>query len=128
MLQDFAQVLGSGAAWVDVDHRRIVALTTRLIGAVERGDHGDANTAAADLVATAKAHWEREEAMLRRHGYPRLDGHAQGHAEMLAVLESLQHGSDRVDAGLDAGMVWLLVHDMHWVWWMVDNNIHLHHE
>jgi hemerythrin len=113
--------------FMDEDHRQLAALLNRLArdyGPVEgRGDCPPRRPAAPplaealeDLSRHARAHFLREEAVMRTDGYPWLDRHKGEHDLLLAELSFLVRelhasGVERVAGGvLETLKDWLLGH------------------
>lgn len=107
--------------FMDEDHRRLVALVNRL--ARDFGPHpapsweGPSLAQALDeLVQAARAHFHREEEVMRTDGYPDFDDHKADHDLLIAELsvlarELLESRTYRLDAAaLDALKDWLLGH------------------
>lgn len=75
---------------MDVQHQHLIALVNTLYDRFEKGQHGRALLPMfAELVEAASAHFEYEEEMLEKRGYPRLADHRDEHRLLLDQLAGL---------------------------------------
>ncbi len=89
----------SGHAAVDAEHRQLVSLGNALLDAVSRKspkDRREIRGRLEALLAHIRAHFESEEALMRRVGYPEVARHAQAHRNLLArAAEMMQSRGPR---------------------------------
>ena len=83
------QSMSVGVAEFDDDHQRVILLLDEMAAALAVGDGGLAASLAAGLLALAEDHVEREEAFLRRIGYPNTDTVVAAQRESLSRLAAL---------------------------------------
>ncbi|OAN53150.1 cyclic nucleotide-binding protein [Paramagnetospirillum marisnigri] len=76
---------------IDNHHRRLLELSSRLIEAM-RKNKGETETAESmeALIAFALYHFTEEEMMLKRYGYPELQGHGSKHKRLMAQVHDLE--------------------------------------
>ena len=86
-----------GHAVIDADHQRLFELFNQLVTAVNecRADSG-IRGALTELLDYTDAHFDREEALMRRHGYPGCDAHKALHDSFVRQLRDV---NDVLDAG-----------------------------
>lgn len=99
--------LETGQADIDHQHRTLFAHADRLIEAVQKGG-GDAEIAYAlrFLREYVREHFEAEEGLMRRNGYPELEVHAGLH-------EQFRHRLDEISAAYEReGGSAALLHDV----------------
>jgi hemerythrin len=106
-----------GNAAIDGDHKRLIDLFNRLHFMVLAGDDARAVGDVLDeLLVYARVHFAREEAMMRRCGYPGLADHQRCHREFTGKLrgyvEDFRADPEAFDmaAFYDFLADWLLVH------------------
>lgn len=106
-----------GIAALDADHRHLIDLLNRLHFMFLAGDENAAVGDVLDeLLAYTRRHFAREEAVMRRTGYPGFQRHRQQHRELadrLAVFRArFDAAPDQFDmaAFYDFLSEWLLVH------------------
>ena len=79
--------LSLGIPEIDEDHRRFISLIDDLNHAIISRQEKPAIERALNLViADAQSHFEHEESLLARHGYPEVNHHAALHAELTLQL------------------------------------------
>lgn len=93
----------AGLPELDDDHRHLFALLDALHAAVEDGKQGqDLIPLVEALASHAQEHYAREEALMAKYGYPKLQSHAETHARSLQdtarMLESLRAGDPNLSA------------------------------
>jgi hemerythrin len=111
-------LLDTGQPEIDAQHHELFACATRLSEAVSRGRAGEEVAGALRfLVDYVLRHFEAEEALMRRHGYPEAEAHAEIHGrlsrrlgEVVAAFQG--HGSTEALVGeVDAMMRgWVSIH------------------
>jgi len=91
---EWTEALSVGVPDLDDDHKTLIDIINRVLAA-ER-DGGSVKWALGELGAYAKEHFTREEAMMSKAGYPRLDEHRETHRAFNEWLKSLTvvYGSD----------------------------------
>jgi methyl-accepting chemotaxis protein len=78
------QMLATGHAVLDDDHRQLVALVNRLADrVVDHKGEDDYLSLLDELVAHTRAHFGREEQLMAECGYPDADAHKSQHARLL---------------------------------------------
>jgi len=89
-----------GVQAMDDQHGILMETLNELRQQLARG-HASARLAAqmSRLVEFAGMHFDCEERLLRRHGYPELEGHSLAHQDL---LEKIRYTVDRADRGDDA--------------------------
>lgn len=109
--------LSLGNAAIDNDHKRLIDLCNRLHFMTLAGDDDQAVADVFDeLLTYVRVHFAREEAMMRRLGYPGLKDHQSCHREFASRLRGFiadfDAGPDMFDmaAFYDFVSDWLLVH------------------
>lgn len=121
-----------GIAEMDDDHRRIANLLGRLYDALNLADMIAASRLAGELVALARDHFEREDAMLRRHAYPRLSTHLHEHDVAIGRLRRLEdlvrkrNGAAALDMLENLAAFFLnrlFVIDMDYKWFLRDRGV-----
>jgi hemerythrin len=79
--------LSLGIAEIDEDHRRFISLIDDLNHAImSRQEKPKIERALNLVIADAQSHFEHEETLLSRHGYPEVNHHAELHAELTLQL------------------------------------------
>jgi hemerythrin len=79
-----------GIEALDADHIMIFSLINHIHEAKQSGtDESAVGTILKVLLNQAKAHFAREEGLLRKYGYPALEQHREMHRMMAAQLEEL---------------------------------------
>lgn len=90
--------LSVGNRFIDRDHQTLIKLINQLHDSMQQGQ-GDAILDAIlfDLLVYTKGHFQREEAEMRRIGYPGLGAHAREHQRLLQSVKELREaaGTDR---------------------------------
>jgi hemerythrin len=84
----WSEMMTIGIAWVDDDHRGMVALFNQLVQASRDGDHDLGQDLLRQFLAQAGAHFVAEERFLSAQGKP-ISDHRAEHTRMLAELELL---------------------------------------
>lgn len=110
-----------GDATIDADHEHLIDLINEVEDTLQTSD-GKATLAACldQLTVYAKEHFEREEGLMRRAGYPRLEAHHQAHIELRTQFGAIRgkiEAASRQDlpAAEVEGLVTLLRH------WLLDH-------
>jgi hemerythrin-like metal-binding protein len=76
---------------IDQDHRRLLELFNRLGHAVEDGDSPETVAATMDeLIACTAWHFQHEERLMQKYGYPGLEAHRAEHEELIASGRAVQ--------------------------------------
>lgn len=88
---------GVGNATIDADHKRLFELFNEFVAAVNanRAD-GDIQGVLAELLDYTDTHFDREERLMREHGYPDFATHKTMHDTFVRQLHD-------VNSALDAG-------------------------
>lgn len=100
---------------MDDHHKKLFAMSERVIQAVSLGDEQVGERALAFLIDYATFHFEEEEKMLRRQAYPDLDQHVRLHQRLVEKIQQLERElkSDQFQTQLDLGVFlkeWILGH------------------
>ena len=84
-----------GHAVIDADHQRLFELFNQLLTAVNecRAD-SEIRGALAELLDYTDVHFDREEALMRRHGYPGCDAHKALHDSFVRQLRDVNNALD----------------------------------
>lgn len=78
--------LSVGHPQIDREHQELVALFGELTDPARRGDHVHRDHCLAALLSHVHAHFEHEETLMRRHGYPDAARHRDAHLFLLDQL------------------------------------------
>ncbi len=105
----------TGIETVDVHHRVQMSLVGLVEQALQRGGDGAvAGEALGRLADFTQAHFQTEEQMMRRHGYPQAEAHAEAHRRLLEEVRVVQraHARGAEEGAGVAGSLrgWLLDH------------------
>jgi diguanylate cyclase (GGDEF)-like protein/hemerythrin-like metal-binding protein/PAS domain S-box-containing protein len=113
---DLGPELAVGVPVIDRQHARMALLLNRVADAVKSGQERDRVTELLDeLVAFTRHHFETEQRLMERHGYPEALAHAQEHRRLLADLLSIRtlaDGGSRMRT-LQSLKEWLVSHIAH---------------
>ncbi|MGD9537052.1 MAG: bacteriohemerythrin [Alphaproteobacteria bacterium] len=93
---EWSPVFEIGVPEIDRDHREMVALTNAIRDALMAEQYELSSRLIAELLAAAKAHFEREEALLAHHGFPRLQRHVRYHVGLLDKAERMKRVCENV--------------------------------
>ena len=94
--------LSLGIPEMDADHRRFIALIDSLNQAiVSRQEKPEIERALNLVIDDAKSHFEHEEQMLFRHGYPDAGQHVELHAELTLRLLALMDAFHQTERGYE---------------------------
>lgn len=106
-----------GDATLDADHQVLINLLNKLHYRLFAGDEpGEIENVLEDLVEYTRGHFAREESLMRRVGYPKVDRHCAQHRALTDALEGYQRqyhedGDDFDEAAFyDFVSDWLLIH------------------
>lgn len=106
-----------GDADIDADHKRLIDTLNRLHYMHRAGDERTEIAAVLDELADyCERHFEREEALMRRCGFPDLDRHAALHRQLRSALDEFARAYHDDPEGFDAAAFydfvsdWILVH------------------
>ena len=87
---DWDPALETGDQVVDAEHKDIYELVCEMQTAVQTGqDRGVVDGSLARILKYARTHFEHEEALMQRAGYPDLERHRQLHREFAEEAENL---------------------------------------
>lgn len=76
---------------IDDDHRRLLELFNRLGHSVEGGESLEAVAATMDeLIACTAWHFQHEERLMQKHGFPGFESHRAEHQELIASGKAMQ--------------------------------------
>lgn len=78
----WTDAMSVGVEELDNDHRVLIDLTNQLASADARHDHITLEAVLDELVDYTILHFEREERIMERAGFPGLDGHRRVHADL----------------------------------------------
>jgi hemerythrin-like metal-binding protein len=78
----WSDALAIGDPQIDWEHRQLIALFGRLCDPARRGDVEFRRTCLEELVAHVCTHFDHEEELMRRVGYPDLDHHRKAHLSL----------------------------------------------
>lgn len=117
-----AEELGAGVAAIDRDHDEMMLLAQQLAKLHTQNDTGAVQKVLGVLLANAEAHWQREDEMLARYGYPGAAEHAHSHASARQLLLELIAAPPHPEAAFRAEdmLVRQLIADTKWKWWFLD--------
>ncbi|MEO5343776.1 MAG: bacteriohemerythrin [Gammaproteobacteria bacterium SHHR-1] len=108
--------LSVGIEAIDDDHKRLLGLINNLQNAVYYPT-GEAfeRQSLEELVAYTKYHFEREEALMEKHGYADLEPHKQQHEKMIAEVERYLQAYEKDPESTIEGLTrflkdWLIKH------------------
>lgn len=80
-----------GVDLIDHDHKLLVSLINQLNDAMETGQARDVvGSVLTVLVEYTETHFEREETLMRRGGYPKLDEHHLEHVKLTGQVRDIQ--------------------------------------
>jgi len=105
-----------GVAVLDEDHKRLLNLINQLQTAAHYHTSDDYERETFDaLVDYTKTHFQREEELMEKYGYPDLDAHRKQHQAMIAevgkLLEAYQKDRDgTIEGAIRYLQNWLLNH------------------
>jgi hemerythrin len=89
MLFQWSDEIAIGVATIDDDHRRLIDIISRFHELADSGRIDAMRDTIASLRQHAIDHFDREEELQRRVGYPAAEAHAAQHRDMLAALDAL---------------------------------------
>ncbi len=111
------QGLSVGVEEIDNDHKRLLAIISELAHAIEENHEKEAiGQVFAKLEEYVRFHFQREEAIMQRGGYPDLDEHILGHQSFVERIPELKKQlllADSVEVARDVYLFlvdWLLNH------------------
>ena len=113
---DLAPELSTGVAVIDQQHARMASLLNRVADAVTSGEGPERVGGLLDeLVAFTRHHFETEQRLMERHGYPEALAHAQEHRRLLDDLISIRAHADGASVMLTLQSLkeWLTGHIAH---------------
>ncbi len=100
--------------WVDQQHILLADCISLVEKAVtSEGRSSSVNSALDQLADFFRMHCEDEERLMRIHGYPELEAHAQEHRELMSYVKKLRDGSFSSEESLSMMVFiqnWLLEH------------------
>lgn len=106
-----------GEPSIDADHKHLIDILNRLHFLKLAGDDaGSIEAVLGQLVEYARGHFGREEALMRRCGFPDLDRHRQQHRALCETLTEFRlsfhndPGTFDMERFYDFVADWLLVH------------------
>lgn len=92
---------GVGNAVIDADHKRLFELFNEFVGAVNADSaDSDIQGVLAELLDYTDTHFDREEGLMRAHGYPDYAAHKAMHD---AFVRQLHDVNSALDAGGEKG-------------------------
>ncbi|MCH7796192.1 MAG: hemerythrin domain-containing protein [Proteobacteria bacterium] len=74
---------------LDNDHRRMIEIINRVIKLIDDGNPAECTKLVPEFVAFAKRHFLREEAFLKKVGYPKTQKHHDHHRQLDGKLETM---------------------------------------
>ena len=113
---DLGPELATGVPVIDRQHARMASLLNRVADAVKGGEGPERVTGLLDeLVAFTRNHFETEQRLMERYGYPEALAHAQEHRRLLDDLISIRAhaGGASVMLTLQSLKEWLTSHIAH---------------
>lgn len=116
---EWSDSLSVGDPRIDGEHRELVALFQRLADLSRRGDAQYLRATLDELVFRVGEHFDREEGIMRRHGYPGYAEHKQGHGALLQQVNRFMDLMDTEGAALPPEAIldfvgtWLIGHILH---------------
>ena len=113
---DLGPEMTVGVPVIDQQHARLADLLNRVADAVKRGRDRERITVLLDeLVVFTRHHFETEQRLMERHGYPETTAHSQEHGRLLADLISIRAHADggSLMLTLQSLKEWLVSHIAH---------------
>ena len=106
-----------GVAEFDADHQRMLLLLQEIAAVLAAGDQAHARALTANLLALAEDHTAREEAFLRRIGFPGVEMVVAAQQDSLSRIAALkdatpEEGPDLIASMEDAFLAYLLRADI----------------
>ncbi len=104
---------------IDQQHRYLFSLYNRLLEAFSNGSgYLIIDAAVEDLLAYTRVHFQEEESLMERAGYPHLEAHRAGHRRMIAQVEAFAEELEREQLILSHDLLmfvrtWLRQHILH---------------
>jgi hemerythrin len=98
MAPQWSQALSIGVEGIDQQHQELFRRAHELIEALKSGRRSEVGALVEYLGEYAQEHFTAEEALMRRIGYPGLDGHHAQHEEFRRELASLVADYERKGA------------------------------
>ena len=98
---------------IDEEHKTIIDCVSHIEQAMAKRDQQAANAAVARLVHLVRVHFMLEENLMRIHGYPRIEEHADHHKHFLAGLNALEKrllSTDAFQDGIECLREWWITH------------------
>jgi len=105
-----------GVAAMDEDHKRLINLINQLqTAALYHTSDAYEQEAFDALIDYTKTHFQREEEMLEKHGYPDLEAHKKQHQAMIDKVSNLvseyqQNADVTIDNTISYLKIWLIKH------------------
>ena len=103
-----------GVAEFDADHRRLLQLANGVVERVVRKDDDSLSDVLDELALYAERHFDREEDLMQRTGYPRLAEHRLEHRRLLMEVRLLKSRfiADDMDPAKVAKLMvdWVVLH------------------
>ena len=75
---------------LDRDHKRLVEMVNDITKDIEKGETEHCSSKVLSFVNFAKAHFFREEKILKEAGYPDLEKHHEHHKKLILKMEHIQ--------------------------------------
>ncbi|PHQ69282.1 MAG: hypothetical protein COB93_08430 [Sneathiella sp.] len=85
-----------GMPEIDDDHRALLGILNKMQTAVDSGDFDLYLFLIDELIATSIAHFQYEEALLDKIGYPDVDRHRDHHAMLLRRAMAVKEASQKI--------------------------------
>ncbi len=105
-----------GVEVLDEDHKRLLNLINQLQTAVHYHTSDEYEKEAFDaLIDYTKTHFQREEDLMEKHGFPGLEAHHQQHQEMIAEVSKLvtdyrENTEATIEKTISYLQTWLIKH------------------
>lgn len=100
---------GVGSPEVDAQHRKLVDLINQLHGAMQAGARPAAlQQIMNELVGYTRYHFDFEEKVMERAGYPDLSGHQRIHRAMVAQVEKMREEAQSSRVGFSIKLMGFL--------------------
>ncbi|MBF0610101.1 MAG: HAMP domain-containing protein [Magnetococcales bacterium] len=113
-LSSWEEEHSTGVAELDADHQNLAKLIVDLQQTSHTADQRQAMAKQLELLHLARAHFAREEAYMKRIGFPGLDEHRQQHRQMLDTLKEMGHqDKEGTREVLRFALSWLFRHVRH---------------
>lgn len=103
---EWTEAVAVGIGIVDAQHQNLFKYYNQLIEAVEGGHDAAAVAEVLERLKTyAVYHFDTEEGLMKKHGYPDVDEHQEAHQEYLEAIEEFDFKATVNDPAVGRDMV-----------------------